>query len=271
MTDSNHMPSFRSDQIESAATGQLVDVLDMQASVPGIRRLREWAQQVLAVRAGERALDIGSGTGSEVFEFAHRVGADGMAVGVDANPAMLAVARSRAAEIGVGARFVEASAYRLPFADDSFDAVRCERVYQHLDDPAGATAEIARVLRPGGRVILIDTDWHTAITHPGDPEVVAALDTHASARATNPGSGRLLRGLLVRAGFVIDDLGSQAVIWDPEVILPLQRMFGESAVAAGVITAAQAEQLLVDIESGVRTGDFHMSVTMFAVPGHLAE
>ncbi|GAB4589541.1 methyltransferase domain-containing protein [Nocardia sp. IFM 10818] len=269
MTDSNHMPSFRSDQIGSTAIDQLVEVLDMQAALPGIRRLREWAQQALAVRAGERALDIGSGTGSEVFEFAHRVGAAGSAVGVDPNPAMLAVARARAAEIGADAEFTEASVYRMPFEDNSFDAVRCERVYQHLDDPAAATAEIARILRPGGRVVLIDSDWYTAITHPGDPEVVAALDADALARSTNPGSGRLLRGLLVRAGFVIDDIGSQALIWDPEAVLPMERMFTETAVAEGVITAAQAAQLFADLEAGVRSGDFHMSVTMFAVLGHL--
>ncbi|MGW4090152.1 methyltransferase domain-containing protein [Nocardia sp. NPDC004750] len=249
----------------------LVGILDLQAALPGISRMRRWGHDVLAVASGERALDIGAGTGSEVLEFARRVGPDGEAVGVDPNPAMLAVADARAEAAGVSARFVEGTAYHLPFPDASFDAVRCERVYQHLDDPAAATAEIARVLRPGGRVLLIDSDWHTAIAHPGDDDVIARLRESMLTTTPNPKSGRSLRGLLTAAGFAIDDVGSQAVIWDPETIRPLFAQMTERARAAGAITEQERTDLAAAMEAGIARGDYHLSVTMFAVLGHRAK
>ncbi len=272
-------PSFHLDAIAAARAAdatsgadpmaRLVAALDLQAALPGIRRMRHWAHAALAVGAGERALDIGSGTGSEVLEFARRVGPDGEAVGVEPNPATLAVARERAAVAGARCRFVEADAYRLPFDDDYFDAVRSERVYQHLDDPAAATAEIARVLRPAGRVVLIDSDWQTAILHPGDPDVVARMIAAILEATPNARSGRFLRGRLVAAGFEIDDMGSEAVIWDPAAARPMFDEAGGAALTREVITEQERDDLVAAIEAGVAVGDYHLSVTMFAVLGHL--
>ncbi|MFQ6393923.1 methyltransferase domain-containing protein [Nocardia sp. KC 131] len=261
-------PSFRSDQVDSGQIDMLVAILDVQARLPGIQRMRRWAHEALAVQAGERALDIGSGTGSEAMAFAERVGADGEAVGIDPNSDMVALAERRAAEAGSTARYVGGSIYALPFPDGHFDAIRCERVYQHLDDPAAATAEIARVLRPGGRVLLIDSDWYTSITHPGDPAVVRAVSETLLTNTPNPGSGRRLRGQLVAEGLEIDDMGSEAVIWDPESALPLYGEMTRRAVAAGAITAAQHDQFRADLDAGIAAGDYHLSVTMFAVLAH---
>ncbi|MEV0063584.1 methyltransferase domain-containing protein [Nocardia sp. NPDC050718] len=261
----DQLPSFHVDAA-GAADDLLITLLDRQAELSGVVRMRRWVLDVLAPRPGDTALDIGSGTGSEVLAFAARVGPHGRAVGVDANPAMLTIARERAR--GTAAEFAEGTAAALPLPDDSVDLVRCERVFQHLDDPAAATAEIARVLRPGGRVCLVDSDWYTAILHPGDPAVVAALSERMRADTANPGSGRRLRGLLVRAGFVIDDQASQAVIWDADTAIPLVGQMVATGRATGVITAAQADELTAAIAHGVATGDYHMSVTMFAVLAH---
>ena len=243
-------------------------MLDQQAELPSIQRMRAWAAQALAVGPGERALDVGSGTGSEVVALAHAVGPSGTAVGVDPNPAMVAAATSRAA--GSSARFVQGSAYEMPFPDDSFDAVRCERVFQHLDDPGAATAEIARVLAPGGRAILIDSDWDTSIMHPISPDITQALSAAQAARTPNRASGRRLRGLMAAAGFTIDDIGSEAVIFDALTSAPMYVAQLDAAVEGGIITRAQADQAAAEVEHGLATGDFLFCVTMFAVLGHLA-
>lgn len=249
-------PSFRADQIDDAHLARLVEVLDKQAAMPGVRRLREWSLQALAVRPGERALDVGSGTGSEVAAL-RALGAD--AVGVEPNPGMRSVSTTRH-----GDHFVAGEASALPFADASFDVVRCERVFQHLADPARAAAEIHRVLRPGGRAVVIDSDWATALIHPGDQRVVTALMTTMVELSTNPHSGRRLPGLLSRAGLTVTDTGSQALI-QSTVDTDLLGMGLSAAIANGAITEADRDRFLADLLAGEVSGDFHMSVTMFAV------
>ncbi|MEV6769140.1 methyltransferase domain-containing protein [Nocardia sp. NPDC051030] len=260
------VPTFHVDQVHTADHGFITQVLDMQAALPGVVRMRRWALDALAVQPGESALDIGSGTGSEVVAFAELVGVTGRAMGVDPNPTMLAIARERAA--GTSAEFVEGTSYALPLGDAVIDVARCERVYQHLDDPEKATTELARVLKPGGRVVLIDSDWSTSITHPGDPDIVAILQRQMESASPNRNSGRRLRGLLTEAGFIIDDIGSEAVIWSPEAIMPMFTIFLEGNVEEGVITEAQRDQIVGELEHGIATGDYHFSVTMFAVVAH---
>ena len=105
-----------------------------------------------------RLLDIGTGTGRVLELLAPRVR---QALGVDASKAMLALARARLAQPGLAHCAVRlADMYRLPLTDASFDTAVLQMVLHYAEDPAGAVAEAARVLRPGGRLIIIDLASH---------------------------------------------------------------------------------------------------------------
>ncbi|WP_042391805.1 methyltransferase domain-containing protein [Streptacidiphilus carbonis] len=269
MGDTRATSAFHTGNMSSDRTEALVAALDAQAASAGVRRLRAWAHLGLAAAPGERVLDIGAGTGSETQALAAVVAPGGSAVGVEPNPGLRAVAEQRAAQAGSAARFLEGDALALPVSDAEIDVVWCERVFQHLDEPAGAAAEIARVLRPGGRVALLDTDWATTILYPGDPEVVTALVGLALRAAANPYAGRKLMGDLAAAGLVVDDIGSQALVQNHrEVNWPLIRGITESAVQAALITAEQRDGLYRDLSAAAEQGSLHMSVTMFGVLAH---
>ena len=257
---------FQKRHIDPDRVAPLVGALDAQDANPGVRRLRAWAEEALAVRPGERVLDIGSGTGSQTRALAAAVGPDGVAIGIEPNPGLRAVAEERSADSRV--RYTEGDALALPLPDGSVDVVWCERVLQHLPEPDKAVAEMARVLRPGGRVALLDTDWASTILHPGDPDVVRAL-TSAVLNGANPCSGRRLVGQLRTAGFVIDDRGSQALLQDHRsVAWPVIRMLGESAVRTGALTEERRDALYTELAEAAEQGALHMSVTMFGVVAH---
>jgi ArsR family transcriptional regulator len=105
-----------------------------------------------------RLLDIGTGTGRVLELLAPRIS---QGLGVDASKAMLALARSRLARAGIGHCSVRlADMYRLPLAEASFDIAVMQMVLHYAEDPPAALAEAARVLRPGGRLVVVDLGEH---------------------------------------------------------------------------------------------------------------
>jgi len=101
---------------------------------------------------GEQVLDVACGTGVVTRLLAERVGPAGQVTGLDSNPSMLAVARDHLDAPNVAWR--EASALSMPFVDGTFDLVTCQQGLQFFTDRAAGMAEMRRVLRPGGRLVL---------------------------------------------------------------------------------------------------------------------
>jgi arsenite methyltransferase len=108
-------------------------------------------------RPGERVVDVGSGTGMDSMVAANAVGAEGRVVGVDMTPEMLERARAGAQEAGIpNVEFREGLAEQLPVDDGWADLVISNGVINLVPDKLGAYREVARVLKPGGRVQIAD-------------------------------------------------------------------------------------------------------------------
>jgi ubiquinone/menaquinone biosynthesis C-methylase UbiE len=150
---------------------------------PDVVALREQFLRALGPRPGERVLDVGSGPGFLAAAIAEAVGSTGAVSGVDISEELLAVARSHCAH-QPWVEFRHADATRLPFADQGFDAAISTQVLEFVRDVPAALAEIHRVLLPGGRVVVVDTDWDSIVWHSPDRErmnrILAAWEEHAA-------------------------------------------------------------------------------------------
>jgi demethylmenaquinone methyltransferase/2-methoxy-6-polyprenyl-1,4-benzoquinol methylase len=102
----------------------------------------------------QRILDVATGTGMVAAELRKR--ADCSVVGIDQSPEMLGAARARFAGEGNSVELVQGQAEQLPFADASFDAVTFTYLLRYVDDPKATMCELARVVRPGGRVASLE-------------------------------------------------------------------------------------------------------------------
>jgi demethylmenaquinone methyltransferase/2-methoxy-6-polyprenyl-1,4-benzoquinol methylase len=125
----------------------------------GLHRLwKRFALSQTGLRPGQRALDVASGTGDLAAGLARQVGSTGMAVLTDINWEMLSRGRDRLLDKGIAGNvaFVIANAEQLPFPDRSFDCVTIAFGLRNVTDKAAALRSMRRVLRPGGRLLVLE-------------------------------------------------------------------------------------------------------------------
>jgi arsenite methyltransferase len=169
---------------------------------PDIVQQRRIVLEALAPEQGERVLDIGSGPGLMAAELAAAVGPDGWVDGIDVSDSMLAIANEqRRPDTSAPITFTLGEAVVIPFAEETFDAVLSTQVYEYVSDIPAALAQAHRVLRPGGRCVILDTDWDSIVWRSTDrgrmQRVLSAWDEHLA----DPYLPRSLPSALARAGF----------------------------------------------------------------------
>jgi SAM-dependent methyltransferase len=165
-----------------------------------------WASHLVqsaAPQPGERVLDVACGTGVVARRVAPRVGSNGMVIGLDLDPDMLAVARAVAKQMDLAIEWRQGQAEKLPFPDASFDLVLCQFGLMLFSDPHAALTGMHRVLTKGGRGLL--SVWQGMDRHPfyGTLDEVSRrrLGTSGVQDMFALGDADELRGLLTDAGF----------------------------------------------------------------------
>jgi len=233
------------------------------------KRSYEW----MHMEAGHKVLDVGCGPGTDTMPLATLVGETGQVVGVDYDGAMIDEANGRANEAGVSAwvKHTKADVTALPFEDGEFDSCRSERLFQHLLHPDRVLAEMARVVKRGGWVVVLDTDWGTCSTDTTETDIERRLSRVKAERTLNNGyAGRQLFRLFKRQKlldisiemfplFVTNyALGRQAALLD-EV--------EQEALATGIITDYELKRLHTSLQEADAEGVFFSSVCLVMVAG----
>ena len=231
---------------------------------PDVAAQRERVLTALQLQAGECVLDLGSGPGLLAVDLLRQIGPQGRLEGIDLSATMLALAQRRCSA-RANARFQGGSVTTLPYPDASFDVAVSIQVYEYVEDLDLALRELHRVLRPGGRAAVMDTDWESCVWHSGDAarmqRVVQAWDTHC----THPQLPRTLAGRLRRAGFTLHACEVVPLVnvgWDPDTYsVGMIPVLGKHAarVLGDEVTRAWA----ADLEAIGAAGDYFFSLNRY--------
>jgi SAM-dependent methyltransferase len=200
----------------------------------------------------------------------------GSVIAIDASEVMLGVGRQRAADAGHAVDFQIGDALALPLPDGSVDACRSERALQWVPDAHVALTEMLRVLRPGGRISVIDTDWRSLLFDLPDQASAAAV-SQAMWALRGPAfdlGGRLLnlaRGIGLES---LEITGATHVwtSWNPDSepappgLFPI-RAIVDQLVELGHLAAPTAERFVADVEDAARRDRLYVSLSMLAVFG----
>jgi len=243
-----------------------IDFLEFLDRQEDIRKIREAAAKHLNLAPGQKVLDLGCGIGGAMFPLAEVTGPSGLAAGVDISKAMIEAATSRlAGRSGVEFRVGEACA--IPYPDRFFDAARCERVFLYLPDRLAAIREIKRVVKPGGRIVLLDVDLDATGVYTEKLKLARKMTSIVASTMPNPNSARDLPALARAAA--LKDLRIQMFGLHTSYEFFQKVMAGtlEKAAEQGTATREEVGEFLQEQAALEARGDFFQAWYWLMVSG----
>jgi arsenite methyltransferase len=242
--------------------------LERMYSSPQVVAQRRRFREVLAARPGETGLDVGCGLAHLSIELAQDVAPGGRIIALDNSEHMAGEAAARIAAAGladaVTVRQGDATALDLP--DASVDFVVAAQVYSYVPDAARAIAEAARVLRPGGRLAVLETDWDLCTYESSDAELGRRLIAARGRHFAHPHLPRKLHRLMHAAGLTLARCETVPIVetrYDPASfgagMLPVMR---SAAVKSG-IDAATVDGWIADVQSRTADGEYFFATFRF--------
>lgn len=231
---------------------ELIPLLDAVDTLPAATALRARSYELLRLGPGQPVVDVGCGAGKAVSELGPR------AIGVDLDDEMIAAAKERypSSEFRVG------SAYELPLNTGEVTAYRADKVFHELDAER-ALVEAARVLAPGGRIVLIGQDWDTLVIDSDQPELTRTI-VHARADLiVNPRAARRCRNQLLESGFDDVEVEVHTGVFTDGMILPLLTGTAHAALGAGAITQEQYDAWTAEQVTRAGHGRLFLAVPVF--------
>lgn len=179
---------------------------------PEVVSQRAVMMEMLKPASGERVLDIGCGPGFMMRDLADAVGPQGRVDGIDVSEPMCELARVRLSNAAAPIGLRLGGAEELPYADGCFDAVVLSQVLLYVHDVPRALSEVRRVLKPGGRCLIVDTDWDSLVVNTADKARLERIRTVCCSTFVDAHLPPRLPGLLHQGGLPLTELRTQPMI-----------------------------------------------------------
>ncbi|MDE0662101.1 MAG: methyltransferase domain-containing protein [Gammaproteobacteria bacterium] len=220
----------------------------------------------LGLRPGSRVLDYGCGPGFVTEGMAEIVGSNGRAYGVDLNASFVANASSRNSESdNISFHLVDGD--RIPLDDAAVDRLLCKNVLEYVPDVQTTLAEFRRVLEPGGRLLLIDSDWGFVVVEPWGRDRTRRFFEAAAPAFREPEIGRKLRTHVLNAGFDDVEVRVQAGVDTEGGSLLVLRNMASYASAFDAIATDEVDAMLAEAQAAIDTDRYLFCLPQFVVTG----
>jgi SAM-dependent methyltransferase len=224
----------------------------------------------LALADGHTCLDLGCGPGYITAAMAQRIGPTGHVHGLDMNADFLDRARRVAADARVADRCTlhHVTDDRVPLPDDTVDRALAKNVLEYVPDLAATLAEVKRVLRPGGSLVAIDSDWGFLVAEPLSATEISEIVDAARPVYREPNIGRKLRSAFRLAGY--DDVVVN-VITRPDIkglVRGVLDNIVNYGVALGRLDPRRAESVRSRLDDALARGEYLVVLPQFVVVGY---
>jgi ubiquinone/menaquinone biosynthesis C-methylase UbiE len=241
--------------------------LDEVNKLPGIADWKKVIIEGLRLQPGMRVLDIGCGMGADSFDLAAIVGPNGLVTGVDFSETLIAEATRRAAARNLPVVFEVGDAQSLRFPDGTFDAVRTERMLMHVPNAKQALSEMARVLRPGGCMAVLDFDWDSQFCDSPYKDTTRKIAVSFSDGMKNGWIGRQLPRLFREVGMTDVSITFMTVTFSYAFLQLLLGGHVAKAVSSGVLSGQEANQWWTHLAQASYKRTLFCGLTAFIVSG----
>ena len=247
--------------------------LEKSYQLPEIVRQRQHTLNKLSVKRGEKILDVGCGVGFLSYEIALQTGDYGRVKGIDQNSDMIRHANKRCENLR-NTEFSEANANDLPFPEESFDAACCTQVLLYVKDVAQVISGIKRVLKPAGRIIVVETDWRGVVLNSDYDSITRKIFSAWDATVSSPNLPVRLGPLLLNNGFCNIDVEPIPILnteYTPSQFSHgMMNWITRNALKNGVITKEQSQKWMDDLDVKGESGNYFFCVNRFLFSGQMA-
>ena len=249
----------------------------LKAAAVLLRSIKQRTYDRMQIHAGHSVLDVGCGAGADIGPLSELVGSKGLVFGVDHDREMLVRARLAAQKAGVqsGLSLICSDGIHLPIVTGSVDACRSERLFQHVQHPDLVLAEMLRVTKPGGRLVILDADHGTWSVDSPEKDIERRISRFKADHFGHNGyAGRQLYRLFVQAGLkdvTCEIISGYFTDYDLVRFMFMLDEVEPAAVKAGVISEGELIRWRDSLEAAARGGYFFCSESMVLVTGRKQE